>query len=287
MPGLCSCATAARPSISGRFSPYGTGSPSRQRFPTSLDQAALEYVEAELNEVLLGLYALLRNVTWINDPFTTRIAHRKMLQLHVAAQAGFATPRSLITNDPKAALRFAEEIGVDLAIKSLGAISVMTPLPGSAIQYGIFTRRVSAAELALVKGKIASMPTLYQEFIDKAFELRITVVGRRIFSCRINHRSDDITAHDYRFDTKNLKHEPWECPELTERIHSYMDSFGLNFGCFDILVSKTGEALFIECNVNGQWLWVENLTGMPIGQAIAELLMATAAPKTLELCEQV
>jgi hypothetical protein len=51
-------------------------------------------------------------------------------------------------------------------------------------------------------------------------------------------------------------------------------AFGLNFGCFDILVTKAGEPVFLEMNPNGQWLWVENMTGLPIGQAIAHQLIS-------------
>lgn len=52
-----------------------------------------------------------------------------------------------------------------------------------------------------------------------------------------------------------------------------MRAFELNFACFDIAVTKTNEAVFFECNPNGQWLWVENLTGLPIGKAIADELL--------------
>ena len=38
----------------------------------------------------------------------------------------------------------------------------------------------------------------------------------------------------------------------------------LNFGCFDVVVSKSGQPVFLECNPNGQWLWVENMTGLEI-----------------------
>jgi hypothetical protein len=47
----------------------------------ALDEGSLDYVEAEFNEILHGVYAMLRHARWINDPFQTRIAHRKLLQL--------------------------------------------------------------------------------------------------------------------------------------------------------------------------------------------------------------
>jgi glutathione synthase/RimK-type ligase-like ATP-grasp enzyme len=240
-----------------------------------LDPGALDYVEAEFTEILLGLYSLLNHVPWINDPFKTRIAHRKMLQLRVAAKVGFTTPRTVITNNPETALAFAKCLQGDVAIKSLGAIVVTEEhTGGEAIQYGLFTRRVSFAELESVKDTVRHQPTAFQEFLEKQYELRITCVGSRCFACRIESRSSDLTADDYRFDTKGLVHTAFECPEFEEKLEAYLKAFGLSFGCFDILVTKTGEAVFLECNPNGQWLWVENMTGLPIGHAIAEQLIS-------------
>jgi glutathione synthase/RimK-type ligase-like ATP-grasp enzyme len=240
-----------------------------------LDGAAVEYVEAEFTEVLLGIYSLLGHVPWINNPFTTRIAHRKMLQLRVAANVGFNIPRSVLTNSPEVAFGFAREVGCDLAIKSLGALNVTTETGGQSVQYGIFTRRISVAELEEAKDSIGHMPTLFQEFIEKRSELRVTCVGSQVFACRIEAHAGDL-PDDCRFDIKSLTHVACECPELHPKLHRYMESFGLSFGCFDVVVSKSGEPVFLECNPNGQWLWVEKLTGLPIGRAIADELILGA-----------
>jgi hypothetical protein len=241
----------------------------------AVDQAALEYVEAELTEVVHGIYGLLDAAFWINNPFYTRSAHRKMLQLRVATEIGFRVPRSLVTNDDRIALNFCEALGTDIAIKSLGAISVLGTYQGHATQYGVFTRRVTLEELSGFRDKIPHMPTLFQEFVPKTSELRVTCVGENVFGCRITPRCGDITADDYRFDTKGLTHEPVECPELVKRLHAYMRVFGLKFGCFDFIVDQNGEPVFLECNPNGQWLWVEEMAGLPIGAAIAAELMTT------------
>jgi len=243
---------------------------------TGLEPGALEYVEAEFGETLLGLYSLLNHVPWINNPFSTRIAHRKMLQLRTAANLGFNTPRTIITNRPEAALAFARALPGDVALKSLGAIVVtQAPSKDELIQYGLFTRRVSLAELQTVKETIRNQPTVFQEFLEKKYELRITCVGDQKFACRIESRADDLTADDYRFDTKRLQHTPQDCPELARRLDGYMRAFGLNFACFDILVTKNNTPVFLEANCNGQWYWIEQMTGLPIARAVAQYLIAT------------
>lgn len=249
---------------------------------SGLEPVALEYIEAEFGELLLNFYSLLHHVPWINDPFSTRIAHRKMLQLWTAAKIGLATPRTIVTNIPETALAFAESLPGDVAVKSLGAITVTEPSgDGSAIQYGLFTRRVTLAELRSVIDATRHQPTAFQEFLEKQYELRITCVGSRCFACRIDSRSEDLTADDYRLGTSGLNHTPQECPELEPKLHAYMKAFRLNFACFDILVTKAGEPVFLECNPNGQWAWIENKTGMPIGQAVAQELITAGRSQSV------
>lgn len=239
----------------------------------SLEQPSLDYVEAEFSEILQGLYALMYEATWVNNPLTLRLAHRKLLQLHVARKVGFTTPRSIVTNRGDDALAFSESVGWDVAIKSLGALSVTEQRSDAVVQYGVFTRRVTKDELLAQSDKIAHMPTIFQEYIEKSYELRVTCVGDEVFCCRIDSQASLESREDFRFNARKLKHELVECEEIKPKLNAYMKEFGLNFGCFDIAVTPSGEFVFFECNPNGQWLWIEELTDAPIGQAIARLLM--------------
>lgn len=90
-----------------------------------IEPAALDYVEAEFTEVIQGLYALIDRAFWINDPFSTRRAHRKLLQLRTAERVGFAVPPTIVTNLSEAAVKFAHRVGGGIAIKSLCTISVV------------------------------------------------------------------------------------------------------------------------------------------------------------------
>ena len=47
---------------------------------------------------------------------------------------------------------------------------------------------------------------------------------------------------------------------------------GLNFGAFDFIVTPDNKYIFLECNPNGQWLWIELLTGQKISEKIANAL---------------
>lgn len=54
--------------------------------------------------------------------------------------------------------------------------------------------------------------------------------------------------------------------------------FELNYGAFDFLVEPHGAWRFLECNRNGQWLWLEHETGLPIARALATLLTTGVDP---------
>jgi glutathione synthase/RimK-type ligase-like ATP-grasp enzyme len=116
-----------------------------------------------------------------------------------------------------------------------------------------------------------------QNYIEKAFELRVTVVGREIFTCAIDSQKqdDDTGKVDWRqgYDY-GLKYSRYDLPaEIAEKCLSFLQRMGLNFGCFDFIVTPDGRYVFLECNANGQWLWIEQETGLRISEAIATFLM--------------
>ena len=51
-----------------------------------------------------------------------------------------------------------------------------------------------------------------------------------------------------------------------------MDELNLQYGTIDMKVRENGEYVFLEINPQGQFLYVEIKTGMPITRAMAELL---------------
>jgi glutathione synthase/RimK-type ligase-like ATP-grasp enzyme len=47
---------------------------------------------------------------------------------------------------------------------------------------------------------------------------------------------------------------------------------GLCYGAIDMVLTPDGRYVFLEINPNGQYLWIENLTGLHISDAICALL---------------
>lgn len=239
-----------------------------------LERAGLDYVEAEFNEVVQGLYALLQGVKWVNNPLTTKLTHRKPFQLKIASLLGLQTPRTLISNSEPDVLEFARSLDGDLAIKSLSSLSVTSRVPDTTTQYGLFTRRVTKGELSSISSHIPHMPTVYQEYVEKLYELRVTMVGQKCFACKIESQNTEFGKEDFRIDTQAARHTAYELPaDIVERLKAYMAVMHINFGCFDIIRAVDGSYVFVECNPNGQWLWIEKEIKAGIPAAIAQLLV--------------
>jgi glutathione synthase/RimK-type ligase-like ATP-grasp enzyme len=124
-------------------------------------------------------------------------------------------------------------------------------------------------------------PLILQEYVPKEVELRITVVGERVFAAEIRSQASRVTQHDWRhYDNERATYAPSALPaDVEQRCVRLVQALGLCFGAIDLIVTPEGEYVFLEINPNGQWAWVESLTGLPIADAVAELLMrGTVAP---------
>jgi hypothetical protein len=58
-------------------------------------------------------------------------------------------------------------------------------------------------------------------------------------------------------------------PGLCSRILAFQRTAGLRYGAYDFVVPAVGEAIFLECNPAGQWLWLEDAVGIGVSQALA------------------
>lgn len=246
------------------------------RRPNRLDSPIVDivqrkYAEMETNQFLEGLWsATIDEVFWLSNPVHLERARKKVLQLKIARELGFTIPRTIVTNDPEQVRQFFGSCGGRIVFKAIHhemldyedkSFNIPTTLIGSE----------HLAKLELVK----KMPSLFQEFIDKKYELRVTVVGDKIFPVKIDSQAYSETSIDWRNPDfiQKLKYSPVSLPqEIIDRCHSMLQILGLEFGAFDFAVDKSGICYFLEVNPNGQWYWLEDLTGVLISDAIVAIL---------------
>lgn len=197
---------------------------------------------------------------FVSSPARQRQA-TKPRQLEAALRAGLRVPETLITNEPQAALEFVERHGGKVVHKVLTATNHFFP----------DTRRFDQhARDALHNLPLA--PTMFQEEIIGPAELRITVVGKQLFTARILRRPGDDGV-DSRLNL-DRPYEPAQLPpDVERRLLTMMDDLGLLFGTIDMKFTNDDEYVFFEVNTQGQFLYVEIMTGLPISDGVADLLM--------------
>lgn len=71
-----------------------------------------------------------------------------------------------------------------------------------------------------------------------------------------------------------LKHELIELPDdVLSKIRMFMRKQNLFFSSIDLHYSKNDQYYFIENNCNGQWLWLENMTGINMIKSFIDILI--------------
>ena len=123
---------------------------------------------------------------------------------------------------------------------------------------------------------LINSPCLFQEYIPKDHELRVYVIGNEVYACKIESQTSKKTKVDWRnYDLSNTPHLPIEIiQETKQKCIKLVESLGLNMGALDLIVTPDGETVFLECNSEGSWLWIEELSGLPITEAVCRFLLS-------------
>lgn len=250
----------------------------RPEKPAELPVANTSQIDKHNLEEALGFLVFLRyyikDIPSIGSIANDRPAASKMRQYHIAQSVGFITPKTCFSNRKTCVQQLAHKCE-QLIVKPIESNDIWDEVNEQ--DYIFYAQRIPAASLAGIPEEAFSQTVSFvQEYVEKDFELRVTVVGDRVFACKImsQEQTDDTGKIDWRqgYDY-GLKHEKYELPPVVSRqCIAFLQCMGLNFGCFDLIVTPAGEYVFLECNPNGQWLWVELETGLAIADAIAEFL---------------
>jgi len=217
----------------------------------------------EWQEAINGLWQLL-DARWVNDPVRDEVAARKALQLRVAAEEGLRVPSTLVTSDPDRARRFIETTGVGSTIFKTFSCTH---------QIWRETRLVTEADLDALD-TVRAAPVIFQEYVPAEADLRITAVDGRLYAAAIRAGQTDYPV-DFRMSLGQAPMDVFDLPaDVGDRLRSLMRRLGLVYGAIDMRLTPDGEFVFLEVNTAGEFLFVEERTGLPITQALADCLAA-------------
>lgn len=243
----------------------------RYTFISGLSEVGYQYAKAEAQR---GFEGLLRSLPclWVSHPDAIWAAEWKPKQMCYAKQLGLRVPRTLLTNDPEAAWSFFEECQGEVIYKPLSQ-GIPRPQIGEPWQGAVYTSKLTRSILQEHLSTIAFTTALFQEYISKAFELRINVIGSHVFAAEIHSQHSKRAKIDFRLGYEDLHYGIHKLPVSIEKAcRQLVRLLDLQFSAIDMLVTPDGEYVFLELNSNGQWGWIENHTGLPLTETLANLL---------------
>jgi hypothetical protein len=226
-----------------------------------------DFAQKEWQFVLHSLQSILSHAVWVNPIPNQNKAAMKPFQLFIAQKLGMAFPVTEITNNPDCAsdifLKFTRVI-----YKTLGNY-VFPP------DKYIYTSEIDISDVLKFPERIQRAPGIFQAYIEKDFELRVTIVGEEIFATKIKSQKNDKTKIDWRkSQIEPDMYEPYDLDnETSSKLIEFHDMAGLVYAAYDFVVPPTGKPVFLECNPAGQWLWMEDFTNQTISKSLADLLV--------------
>jgi len=207
-----------------------------------------------------GSYLTAFQGTFVSDPIRTALAENKIVQLAAAVRAGLKTPRTLVSNNSSEIIGFAKMLPKGLVLaKALGRTARL-----------IDAKRLSVGELNLDEVRV--VPSIFQEFIAGRRHIRANVFGKQIFSVAI-----DCDAVDWRRELPDRLQEISLPADVEERLLKTVEILGLRMGVIDMKIDEEGEFVFFEINPQGQFLFLEPLSGIPFTSIFADFLVAVAS----------
>jgi MvdD family ATP-grasp ribosomal peptide maturase len=240
------------------------------KIPDSMDR---QMRQASIQESRVTIQGMIASIQGFHlDPLPNiRRAENKQLQLQVARKLGLDTPRTLTTNNPKAVKQFAQECQQGMITKMLSSFAIYDE---QGLEKVVFTNPISSEDLDNLDG-LRFCPMTFQEKIPKALELRTIIVGKRVLTAAVDSQALEQARYDWRKQGIALLDawEPYTLPQdVEEKLLKLMVEFGLNYGAIDIILTPDGRHIFLEVNPVGEFFWLERCPGLPISQAIAEVL---------------
>lgn len=222
--------------------------------------------------VLWRLWELL-DCRWLPaSPDVDDYASNKLLQLKLAGQLGWRVPRTIVTNSPEQFLAFYEECEGRVVSKLIAGASAFAQTRVGE-KFPSYTHPVMRRDLPSFRS-IRFAPIAVQEYVPKRVELRITVVDSQVFAAEIRSQSHSRSRDDWRHHDMDpdMYHRHALPPDVEARCIDLVRALRLTYGALDVILTPDGEYVFLEINPNGQWVWIEDFTGLRIADAITDYL---------------
>ncbi len=228
---------------------------------TSVSQA---FVREETEGLFNSILALYQNCRWVNRRESIAAARTKIAQLQRAKELGLRIPDTLVTTSLEALEEFAAQHHEQIVAKPIQAQVIGAK--DDALVIG--TRKLPRE---FFESALAFSPCYAQEQLIIKSEIRVVVFGTDLYSFRLTARAkaDDLKQ----LKLSQIEHERHELDgSVAAKVRTLMSFYGLEFGAIDFAIIDDSEPVFLELNPNGQWLWLQYMTGVNLIDPFIDLL---------------
>lgn len=186
----------------------------------------------------------------------------KFGELLDAKRIGLSIPHMIYSNDPREVRKFL------LKRKSILKESGLKSFANTKLKQLIFDSTVvEPNDKKLIQ--IQNTPCMFQEFIDKKYDLRVVAVGKKILSAKIESQKNDKSKSDWRGREHLVPFKPYKLPKDVERkILKFMNKYEFQIANFDLVRGNDGKYYFLEMNRPGQWFFIEALSGISVTKTL-------------------
>lgn len=230
----------------------------KEHIASSDHEMALNEWKSALNSLRLIIASIGRFC--VNPPHTYSTYAEKPYHLYLAKNIGLNIPKTLISSSSSDVRIFLDS--VDKVVFKAMKPSIWKDQYNAI--YEIYTTEISKSILKS-QDNISLCPGIYQEFINKKCDVRITVMGKTVFALSItsgNEKEIDVRRNISRRFSRDvdLSCSIIDVPqEIIVKIFYFMKKLDLVFCTFDFVVDVNGKWYFLEANEMGQFLWMETM----------------------------
>ncbi|MCC7533731.1 MAG: grasp-with-spasm system ATP-grasp peptide maturase [Bacteroidia bacterium] len=205
----------------------------------SAHQQELNYLNGFLNRILET-----NAVNRYQDNFTN-----KLYNLYTAKKLGINIPDTIITQQKKSLINFYNEHNGRIINKAIDSVSSFAQKNGS-----YFTTLVEDKEIEKCEENFP--PSLFQECLEKRYEIRSFYFFGNFYSMAIFSQLDELTRIDFRNynNEKPNRCVPYKLPKYIEnKLDGLMHNLSLNTGSLDLVFTESNKYYFLEVNPVGMF----------------------------------
>lgn len=248
--------------------------------PSEITHSFSDYIYSETNYVLSYLGEFFAHhktgINKANDNLTNKISN-----LIKAKQQGLSVPATLITNCSNEVISFlqANKKVITKAIADSNFKISFTGINITVCQLPVLVDIDTYTGYQQRGAYQTSLPSLYQEYIDKKYELRIFYLKGKFYPMAIFSQASEKTKTDFRNYDRERPNRcvPYKLPDAIEqKLDAFMSTIDMNCGSIDMIYTPDGDYVFLEVNPVGQFQWLSKNCNYDIERTIAKHLTGEA-----------